>query len=622
MRSLKIQLLLSHLFLVFLMAIVMSGAVVEFLSLRRSIDQILRDNYDSVIAAQYMKETLERQDSAATFTLAGSTQKARLQFQLNVPIFLHWYEVEAHNITEPGEGEMAAAMGREYPIYHSNLVRLLYANPPMRAVPARAFYFGTLEPAFLSLKQHAQDILDVNQKAIVHWDSRAQSAAIRAAWTAAGVTACAVFVALFFAVRIIRLALNPLKILVRDAEEIGAGRLDRRIVMNRSDEIGVLAEALDRMAEKLRDARRLETLRLHRAELLSDVALESLYDPIVVADAAGDVLRVNKAAEGLFGTQASVAGKPLSQVAKDASVAEAVNKAIRQNTALDVDDKLVRLSTGGISHTYRLRATPMRDDDQSVIGAVAVLEDITRLHELDRLKTEFISVASHELRTPVTSLLLAVQLLEEGAAGELSESQRQIVTAQHQDLDRLEKTMRDLLDISKLEAGVIAPKFDTVSVRSLLAAATAEVARQAESAGIALKIDVEEPIPDVRADQGQITRVVLNLLNNALRHTPAGGAVVASAQHIGSKVVISVKDSGEGIPSEYLEHIFEKFVQVPGATRGGAGLGLSIAQSIVWAHGGRIWARSTPGAGSTFSFELDVDDSAVPTGVQVQKGAE
>ncbi len=175
MGNLRTQLFLSHLVLVALMVMVMIGAVISFFRLGRSIDRILKDNYKSVIAAQDMKDTLERQDSAATFFLAGQVEKARAQYQANWPLFRDAYQIEAHNITELGEQQIADDIGRQFSAYRRNMERLLYADPPMPAEQARANYFGTLEPAFVHLKDRAQDVLNLNQAAIVRADERAKA---------------------------------------------------------------------------------------------------------------------------------------------------------------------------------------------------------------------------------------------------------------------------------------------------------------------------------------------------------------------------------------------------------------------------------------------------------------
>lgn len=606
MGNLRLQLLISHAALVVIMMVVMTGAIVSFHHLGGSIDRILKANYDSVIIAQQMKESLERMDSAATFLLAGQTQKARKQYEANKPLYQLAYQKEAHNITEPGEQEMADDIGRRSEAYYSAVEKLLYADPAMPTEKARAYYFSVLEPAFLELKRRAQSVLDLNQKAILQADIRAKAEARRATLTGIVVTTGAFALALFFVFAVLKAALTPLRSLARQAEEIGAGHWNQRIELRRSDEIGALAFSFNRMAEKLREAWREEEERLHRAERMSDAALENLYDPVVVTDAKGSVVHLNRAAEGLFGPAGRSKGQPVADVVRDTRIVEAVGSAIHreQASAPEGEAGMVTLPTGDSERVYRLRATPMRDAENGLLGAAIVLEDITHLHELDRLKTEFIGVASHELRTPVQSLLLSVALLQEGAVGKLTTDQKEIVAAQRDDLERLERMMRDLLDVTRLEAGVMPPRPELAAPKDLILDAVRPASAKAEAKGVLLQVDAAEALPAVRADRAQIARVLINLVNNAIQHTPAGGRIVVSAQEDGARVRFAVHDTGAGIPPEYLSRIFERFVQVPGATRGGAGLGLSIVRSIVRAHGSDIEVESVPGKGSDFHFSL------------------
>ncbi|HLJ53963.1 MAG TPA: ATP-binding protein, partial [Chthonomonadaceae bacterium] len=364
------------------------------------------------------------------------------------------------------------------------------------------------------------------------------------------------------------------------------------------------------MAEKLREARRIEEERLSRAERMSDAALESLYDPVIVTDAAGRIVHLNTAAEGLYGAASDAGGRPIDAVVGEARIAEAVERAIHHERVSAPEDEtgMVTRSTGDAERTYRTRVSPMRDTAGGLLGAVVVLEDVTHLRELDRLKTEFIGVASHELRTPVTSLLLSVNLLQEGAAGPLTAEQAEIVAAQRQDLERLERMTRDLLDLARLEAGVTPPRFAIVDAAALLSGAAAAVEAQASDKGVRLGREAASALPAVRADAGQITRVLVNLLNNAIRHTPPGGRVEIGARPAPGSVELRVSDTGSGIPADYLPRIFDRFVQVPGAAPGGSGLGLSIAKTILQAHGSEMIVQSSLGRGSSFAFTLPAAD--------------
>ena len=232
MRNLRVQLLFSHLLLVGLMVVVMTGAIVKFYRLGSSIDRILKDNYASVIVAQDMKETLERQDSAATFFLAGNVGEARTQYEDNRRKFEQAYQKEAHNITEPGEQQAANALRDDFAGYTQAMQAFLRSVPPRSKSEVDAdsrIYFQTLKPQFMRLKDRAQSILNINQQAILRADASAKNEARRATATAIGVTAGAFVLALYFALQMIRASLTPLRSLARQAEEIGAGHWNQRI---------------------------------------------------------------------------------------------------------------------------------------------------------------------------------------------------------------------------------------------------------------------------------------------------------------------------------------------------------------------------------------------------------
>jgi two-component system, NtrC family, sensor histidine kinase KinB len=551
MQNLRRQLLLSHLLLIGLMLLLLAGGVLRFFHLGRSIDRVLDANVKSVLLMQQTKDAL-------------SAQPVRL------PEAAFAIQQELGNITEPGEGELAESLRTAFDA-------LRQGKGDRKQVSAKA-----------------QEILELNLSAMRRADAEAKHEARQSALLGAAATVGAAVIAVLLALRAVRGALLPLVSLARQAEEVGEGRLNQRIELTRSDEIGTLARAFNGMSEKLTEARAALEARLVRAERINDAALESLYDPVIVTDAAGRLVHLNRAAESLL-------GQPLGAPLGEARLALAVDTALREGKTVAPDDSTALVTLKG--KTFRLRVSPMRTESEP-LGAVIVLEDITSLQEVDRLKTEFISVASHELRTPVTSLLLSVQLLQEGAVGALTAPQSQLVQAQRDDLERLERLLRDLLDLTKLESGASPPQLKPVAARSLCTAALEGIRAEAGAQGVALE---EGRLSDVAvlADTGQVTRVLLNLLGNAIRHTPRGGTITLEACEQATEVVVTVTDTGSGIPQEYLGEIFGRFTQVPGATRGGAGLGLSLAKAIVEAHGGTISAQSQgQGKGSTFTFTL------------------
>jgi NtrC-family two-component system sensor histidine kinase KinB len=232
-----------------------------------------------------------------------------------------------------------------------------------------------------------------------------------------------------------------------------------------------------------------------------------------------------------------------------------------------------------------------------------LLENVDHLRELDRLKSAFVAAAAHELRTPLMTFQMGIHLLIEDA-GNLTARQHELLDLCRDESAKLVRLSTELLDLSKIESGEAAPRLARLPVAALIGGALDPLRLTIEAHRITLAVDLPADLPPVMADRMQIERVVANLITNAVRATPAGGSITISARTAGSRVTISVADTGHGIPAEYFERIFVPFIQVPGPPSGGAGLGLSISKRIIEAHGGELAVESKPGAGSTFTFTL------------------
>lgn len=614
MRSLRVQLLISHLLLVLLLAVVMSGAIQRLFVLSRSVERVTQSDFQGEISAGRMQEALAGEQTGITICLIGRPDLARTAIAQADRAFLKSLADNSASVTASNTHELALEAAELHRKYRSGVQGFLATYLSQGRQAAEAVYVSSVRPVEQELTDKLQALVVANRTSIAAADDAVRKDAGGAFVTSILVTTVALILAVFLALRMVRIALNPLTLLAKHAEIIGGGDLTRQIDLKRSDEIGALADSFNAMAEKLAALRKSEIRRLQRAEQMSDAALESLYDPVVVTDARGRIVHLNSAAEGIFGPAPSAPRIQAEEHIADRRIVRAIQRAIHQEAVSADEDEtaMIPVQVAGTQRTYRLRASPMFTDDGLVLGSVTVLEDVTHLREIDRLKNEFISVASHELRTPVTSLLLSVQLLDEGAAGPLSDAQREVVAVQKNDLERLERLMHELLDITRLEAGTMVPRPAVVPAGELLASAYDATHAAAENADVKLEVEADSSGSKVFADRSQIQRVLINLVNNALRHTPAGGTVSLRALDAGDDVRFEVADTGVGIPEEYQSKIFDRFVQVPGATQGGAGLGLAIARTIVEAHGGAMAVSSVIGRGSTFIFTLRREGSAQP----------
>jgi signal transduction histidine kinase len=239
--------------------------------------------------------------------------------------------------------------------------------------------------------------------------------------------------------------------------------------------------------------------------------------------------------------------------------------------------------------------------------ATAINSMCEKLQEIDKMKTDFFASMSHELRTPLTSIKEGTGLLLEGVGGAISVKQRKLLSILAEESNRLIRAVNSLLDFSKMEAGMMAYEFEITTLDPLVKRAMAEIAPLVEAKAIILEIEMEDPLPPLKIDPERILQVLRNLLGNAIKFTPKGGQISIAVKTLNGKLQVSVKDSGPGIPEDSLVSIFEKFNQgsrqTPNA-RQGTGLGLAIANSIITSHGGKIWAESVLGKGSTFIFAL------------------
>ena len=422
--------------------------------------------------------------------------------------------------------------------------------------------------------------------------------------------------ALLFAWRFTAYVVNPISILTDTAKRIGEGDFDQHINIVSQDEIGVLAAEFNRMATRLRDLRKSDYWRLLLEQKKSDAVIDSIYEPIIVTDGRARLTKINRAARALFDGAASSEKRSEDSLSlSDFSAGEQILKAVRdavsmqRPVAAEGEAALVPVKLGASERSYRLRTTPMRDEDGRLIGAVTLLEDITALRELDQLKTQFISVASAKLRAPLRALQMALHAVVEGYTGDLSEPQKDMLRNAREQADQLEELMSDLLELAEIESGTRRLTLSSFRPVELVRPVVERHRPSAESKHVELEIQVWPDLPRVMADKEAVRRIFDNLLSNAIRHTGHNGRVIVSATERNGRVFFSVKDTGEGIAPEYLPTLFGRFVQVEAKPGGGTGLGLALVKRLVESQGGQVSVESRLGEGSTFTFTLPVAES-------------
>jgi signal transduction histidine kinase len=572
---------------------------------------VLKDNYRSVLAAQRMKEAIERMDSAALFIVAGEQQKGIEQAQKNRGVFEEELKVQEGNITEAGEKEFTEKLRVAWTNYLAKFDRLQETTSPEAA---RRLYFSELEPAFLLVKTAADEILAINQDAMVRKSDTVRRTAERMKTTAIIVGLAALALGLFLSSLLTRRILQPLSALSEATHKIGGGNFETRAHVHGSDELAQLAQDFNAMAARLADYRKSSLGDLLQAHLSMQAAIDSLPDPVAIFALGGDLQNVNQAAQTLLGLSSESGQKePLKAInAEVRNVLERMRSHVLSGKGAYSPrgfEDAVRLSTVLGDRYFLPRATPVYETRGVIVGATVILQDVTRLRRFEELKNDLVATVAHEFRTPLTSLRMAVHLCTEEAAGPLTDKQAELLHAAREDCDRLQAMVDDLLDLSRIESGRVELFALPMAVSLLVDSAVDEHKAEAEAVGLILTADF--PLPEVRvlADHERIGHVFSNLIANALRHTPRDGSVKLGAGLFDGAVRFTVTDTGKGIPKEHQQRIFEKFFRIPDSGPRGTGLGLYIAREIVAAHGGEIGVESEPGKGSTFWFTLPTAES-------------
>jgi NtrC-family two-component system sensor histidine kinase KinB len=608
-------------------------ALYNFQELRGSVGQLIREHYQSVLAAEHMQGALTEQQQSQEALIYVSTPlgakrpsetvprdelvTAKDVFKTNRDDFLKWYRTALDSMLVAPKPAVFDSILQNYNIYlasSEDFFKILEAR--MKRGMARNFHQQTLRPIVQTITGQCSRFLVFNQSAIASADKRAREASTSAAFSVVFTSVFSIVLILFASLQITKTIIRPAERLTEAARRIGRGQLNQKIDITTSDEFGELGVEFNKMTERLRAYEEMNVYQLISEKKKSEAIIASIPDPVIMTDEANSLLLMNQAARHLLRIKGNDwQGRPLQEIVSDQRWVKllsrggvSVEESAKRDTLLSIrqPDQQVLY--------FRPRQTTIVDETKNILGVVTLLHDVTRFKHLDRMKSEFIATVSHELRTPLTSINMAVDILSQEVLGKLNELQRDMLLTAKDDCDRLTKLVKELLDLSRLESGKYELKRETINLRMLVEEALKPLRLQFREKGIHLDADIPAEMPEVAGDQQQLAWVITNLVSNALRYTPPDGTVQVGSELERDAVLVSVRDTGRGIPPDVIDVIFDKFVQVKQSTDsmpGSVGLGLAIAKEVVEAHGGRIWVESVMGSGSTFYFTIPLSKVSV-----------
>jgi len=410
--------------------------------------------------------------------------------------------------------------------------------------------------------------------------------------------------AVVLAVAIIFFVLQPVHMLARDTKKIAEGNLDHRVEWSSHDDFGMIASELNRIAVRMRDLRESEAGRKQMEFQLSDAVLQSIFEPIIVTDAKGHILKLNQAATEILGEAASDR-MALSSTPGGDKILSAIRDAVALQKAVATEDEaaMLPMRIGKRERSYRLRTTPMRDTDGRLLGTVTTLEDVTSLQDTDRFKTQFITVASQKLRGPLLQLRRGLYALAQGFGGPLQPLQADLVANVGSDSEKLNDLMSDLIEVAELDTGKRELHIERLRPLAMLNDARDRFCEEAAEKRVRIEVKAFADLSSIKADRRAVRSILDNLISNALRYTPAEGEILLAAEEVKNFVQFTVRDTGRGIEAERLSNIFDRFNAFSDT---GTGLGLALVRRLVESLGGQIAVESRIGHGATFRFTLPV----------------
>jgi NtrC-family two-component system sensor histidine kinase KinB len=461
-----------------------------------------------------------------------------------------------------------------------------------------------------TVKTDITDIMLLNMEAIVRKDNKAKHTADEASLFIGFTGAVCFLIAFIVLFNLPGNIANPIKRLTESIKEIASENYSQRIHFEKQNEFGELAAAFNTMAQKLEEFKSANLEKLFIEKKRIETLINNMHDPVIGLDENRKILFMNNVALSITGLKIqNVLGKFVKEVAVKNDLLRSLIQDIFDGTT-QTNKIPVKIYADNKESYFEKEIIPIKiiptgETKEKMIGNVILLQNITPYKELDFAKTNFIATVSHELKTPISSIKMSLQLLENKKVGELNTEQQSLIESIKEDAGRLLKITAELLNMTQVESGTIQMTLMPTEAKEIIEYAVSANKAAAEEKQIKLKINIPDNLPKILADNEKTSWVLTNLLSNAIRHSYENSVIFIDVAIESAKIKFSVTDTGQGVPPEYVDKIFDRYFRIPGTKKEGTGLGLSISKEFIEAQGGQITIKSDFGAGSRFEFLLN-----------------
>ncbi len=610
MRSLRYKYGVGYFSLIFIILGISLYVTYNFIYLRTSVDRLIEKNSPAVRAALDMIISQIQQDTVQIRTLSHFEPENLEYFHKQEDRFLRGYQLARETAISVQETVILDSINQTYNKYLSRS-KTFFDLARNKDAETLAFQIRNLLPLRQKLQSFCLELLEVNQVHIVETNLAVKKVASKKVIMAViALSIFAILLALRYYLRFNQNVIRPALLLSQNLRQIRSGHLNPKIDITSDDELADLSIEFNKMTERLQAYEKMNIQQIIAEKAKSEALVNSLQEPIIVTNENFKIMLMNQAAINMLeiGT-AQWQDKPVQELLTDERMIKLLTADDKQRDEIAHTDFVITLVRGDKTLDYRPRQTLIADEQGRFKWLATLFQDVTRFKQLDRMKSELMATVSHEFRTPLTSINMTIDILQEEIIGRINSQQRELLKGAKDDSLRLIKLVRELLDLSRLESGKYQMKIDQVSLLELVNESLKPLTLLLKEKQISLEVNIDHNFPIFWGDQQQLSWAIINLVNNALRYTPQNGTITIAAEQKNGEIYVHVSDTGRGISKEAMETIFEKFVQFKeptDSTPGSVGLGLAITKQVVEAHGGKIWVESEPGRGSTFTFTMPI----------------
>lgn len=537
---------------------------------------ILTDNYNTI---DYCRQMLNDLNSGIEIPKSQKSFRDNLNLQENT-------------ITEMGERELTDKLERDF----NNIINTPHDSSLLQ-----------------SIRSDIMDIMLLNMQAIQRKSNVAQETAESSIFWISLVGTLCFLLAFTMLVNLPGNIANPIKELTASIKQIAAQNYSERVHFEQHNEFGELASAFNTMAEKLQEYKtsNLEKLMMEKKRI--ETLINNMSEPVIGLDGNNTILFMNNTAINIAGLQQQyAAGKSVHEIAERNDLIKTLIQDLPKATTGQLQTKAapVKIYADNKESYFEKEIIPIKiiptgEKQEKNIGNVIILQNVTPYKELDFAKTNFIATVSHELKTPISSIKMSLQLLENKQVGGLNKEQLSLIESIKEDAGRLLKITGELLNMTQVESGSIHLNVNSTDINEILEYAINATKASAEQKQIKINLTIPPHLPKVLADGEKTAWVLTNLLSNAIRYSHENSDIHVSVQQENEKIRFAVTDTGQGISPEYIDKVFDRYFRIPGTKKEGTGLGLSISKEFIEAQGGNIAVKSDFGAGSTFSIYLN-----------------